>query len=187
MDGLDDLADEWIENLWSPLTDAYKGINKQEQKGPALERKDSRKDKNLVLSFSNQSNKLSDLNLPQDLDLQGVPALPVLGIKVDLSEAKSDQNSVVPENRYPAEVTSARKLTADWSDREVYEMNFDLGDSEISFTPGDSLDIVPQNNLNLVHCLIDRLKLNGDLIVSVSSLPEVEKTLPHIKPCYTVR
>lgn len=188
VEGLDDLADDWIEGLWDPLKSTFNQIGKAEEKRPNLERRDSKQDKSFVLRFDNSTNKLTDFVLSADLELQGVPALPVSGIEVSLDEVSSKEESVnLDENRKTVKIASVKKLTADWSDREVYLMNFDLGSNELPFKVGDSLDLLPQNDPVLVEDLLTRLELNGDLKVSIKALEDSDKTLPHIKPHYTVR
>lgn len=193
VEGLDDLAEDWTEGLWDPLKSTFNQIGKAGEKRPSLERRDSKQDKSFVLRFDNSTNKLTDFTLSSDLELQGVPALPVCGIEVSLDEVtllegNSKEESVnSDDNRKAVKIASVEKLTAEWSDREVYLMNFDLGSNELPFKVGDSLDLLPQNDPVLVEELLTRLELNGDLKVSIKALEDSDKTLPHIKPHYTIR
>ena len=122
--------------------------------------------------------------------------MPVCGISVILSDdpsgltQKSESKREPPyssTNRYPAPLVDAQKLTADWSDREVYLLTFDLSKSDLDFSPGDSLDIMPENDPVLVEKLLKRLNLNGSKRLTVKSLEGSDKEMAHIEPFYTLR
>lgn len=60
---------------------------------------------------------------------------------------------------------SKHLLTRSTSERQTYHLVLDLCDSQISFKPGDSLAIHPQNDPLLVKRLLNALHFTGDEIV----------------------
>jgi len=93
----------------------------------------------------------------------------VVSLAVELSDDKRDQGSVPDpitsedggSERFLASISSWEKLTADWSDREVYLLTFDLDGSGMTYVPGDSLSIMPENDPDLVDRLLTRLEIDG--------------------------
>ncbi len=70
------------------------------------------------------------------------------------------------KNPYLAEISECKLLSGQKSNREIRHYEIDLGNSEISYEPGDSLGIIPLNNHELVNSLILRLD------ASPSSIPD---------------
>ena len=91
------------------------------------------------------------------------------------------------DNWQLAPLLSAQKLTAEWSDREVYEMTLDLGATDLAYCPGDSLDILPENDPDVVDRLIGRLNLNGTHCLTLEATEGTDTPLPHITRNKTLR
>ena len=86
-----------------------------------------------------------------------------------------------------APLLSAQKLTAEWSDREVYEMTLDLGATNLTYAPGDSLDVLPENDSDVVDRLLERLNLNGAHFLTLAATEGTDIPLPHITQNRTLR
>ena len=61
---------------------------------------------------------------------------------------------------YLAEVSENKLLSGPNSNREIRHYEIELGNSTILYEPGDSLGVIPKNNLDLVNSVISRLEAN---------------------------
>ena len=64
------------------------------------------------------------------------------------------------QNPYLAKITSKKLLSGKQSNKEVFHYEISLGDSGITYQPGDSIGIFPINNSALVKAIINRLQIN---------------------------
>ena len=55
------------------------------------------------------------------------------------------------QNPYLAKITSKKLLSGKQSNKEVFHYEISLGDSGITYQPGDSIGIFPINNSTLVN------------------------------------
>ncbi|MET4165030.1 MULTISPECIES: sulfite reductase subunit alpha [Gordonia] len=69
-------------------------------------------------------------------------------------------------NPYPATVVTNELLSGPGSAKEVRHLELDLGDSGISYEPGDGIGIAPANDPELVDLLLNRLGAAGDEIIA---------------------
>ena len=76
-------------------------------------------------------------------------------------------------NPLSAKISKKELLTPNIKEKKTWHIEIDLAQSEMDFTPGDSLAIFPENNTNLVDEIIQILKLRGDEIVINPSKEEV--------------
>ncbi|MFB6273990.1 MAG: assimilatory sulfite reductase (NADPH) flavoprotein subunit [Salinibacter sp.] len=70
-------------------------------------------------------------------------------------------------NPFHAEVLDNIRLNAEGSDKETRHLELAIEDSGLSFAPGDSLGIFPENNPELVEALIDAMDWDADELVPV--------------------
>ena len=64
-------------------------------------------------------------------------------------------------NPYSATVLENRLLTGSGSEKETRHIELDLGDSSITYLPGDSAGILPINACDAVDLVLERLQLTG--------------------------
>ncbi|WP_338857334.1 sulfite reductase subunit alpha [Gordonia hongkongensis] len=69
-------------------------------------------------------------------------------------------------NPYPATVVRNELLSGPGSAKEVRHLELDLGDSGITYEPGDGIGIAPTNDPALVDLLLARLRAVGDEIIA---------------------
>lgn len=70
------------------------------------------------------------------------------------------------KNPYRATILANNVLSGPGSDKEVRHVVLSLGDSGITYRPGDGVSIAPINDPALVAALIDRLGVPGDTIIA---------------------
>ncbi|MGB3355623.1 MAG: sulfite reductase flavoprotein subunit alpha [Mycobacterium sp.] len=68
-------------------------------------------------------------------------------------------------NPFPARLAGSRELTATGSDKCVRHYEIDLGDSGISYQPGDSVGVHPTNDPALVDAILCRLGVGANHVV----------------------
>src|SRR5207248_10371167 len=69
------------------------------------------------------------------------------------------------KNPFPAPMLINRKLTGEGSEKETRHFELSLRDSGLSYTPGDSIGVLPANWPELVEKIIHALRATGDEIV----------------------
>ncbi|MGV9824588.1 sulfite reductase subunit alpha [Gordonia sp. NPDC003429] len=69
------------------------------------------------------------------------------------------------KNPYPATVVANSVLSGPGSDKEVRHLVIGLGDSGITYEPGDGISIGAVNDPDLVEAIIDRLGVPGDTMI----------------------
>jgi len=67
-------------------------------------------------------------------------------------------------NPYRAEIAENKLLSGINSEKEIRHYEINLGDSGLIYKPGDTLCVIPINNIKLVNALIKRLKISSELI-----------------------
>ena len=86
---------------------------------------------------------------------------------------------------YLAEVLLSKLLSSKVSNKEVIHYEISLGNSGISYEPGDSLGVVPVNDHNLIRALLDRLEIapstipsgyNSSILINVPLPIELQST-----------
>ncbi len=70
-------------------------------------------------------------------------------------------------NPYYAEVLEKVRITTSDSEKEIYHVEISLADSGIQYKAGDSIGILPNNPIDLVDLLIDRLEDDPERIVGL--------------------
>ncbi|KAG1661078.1 hypothetical protein FOA52_004540 [Chlamydomonas sp. UWO 241] len=110
------------------------------------------------------------------------------GAPSNAAEAHRDPAGVYSADApFWATVSDARVETAEWSDRRVLHMEFDLGDSGIGaqYEAGDSVGVAPENDAGIVERLLKRLKRTGGDAFSVRPADGGTQHLaPHLPtPC----
>jgi NADPH-ferrihemoprotein reductase len=159
VEGLDEYVDQWTSNLWAPLTATLQGLDPQ---GGELHTVD---DADIEQQQQQQQQ--------QQQALKGVPALPPCRLHVTLGAAAASAASAVSALPEPAvdggvdgkfshaaplmaKVGAWRLLTAESSDRRVLHMEVELGDSGVTYAPGDSLAVLPANLPESVDAVLVR-------------------------------
>jgi NADPH-ferrihemoprotein reductase len=178
VDGIEEIIDGWIEKLLPAVKTAVKPMEKQ---GGGLPR-----------------NKVSDATpLPtcsiditwiekDNADAYGEP----VASEVE-TEISAEKTAVSASSPFFAPISDARYLTTKASDedRRVVHVQLDLAGSGIEYGPGDSLGVLPQNDVALVERLLNHMSLDGDKFFAVQhknmdgSTPKT-RPLQHIQwPC----
>lgn len=94
--------------------------------------------------------------------------------KPDFIESVSEEKNSISikkfsrSNPYYAEVLEKVRITTEDSEKEIYHVELSLENSEISYQAGDSLGILPNNPIDLIDLLIDRLQDDPERIVSIA-------------------
>jgi sulfite reductase alpha subunit-like flavoprotein len=151
VEGLDEYVEEWTDKLWAPLTATLQGLDPQ---GGELQ-------------------AVHDAEPEQEQQaLKGVPALPPCRLNVTLGAAAAAASAVsaLPapgmdggeDGKFShvaplmAKVGGWRLLTAESSDRRVLHVEVELGDSGVTYAPGDSLAVLPANLPESVDAVLVR-------------------------------
>ncbi|MCD1126600.1 NADPH-dependent assimilatory sulfite reductase flavoprotein subunit [Jinshanibacter sp. LJY008] len=71
-----------------------------------------------------------------------------------------------------ASLSVNQKITSRSSDRDVRHIEIDLGDSGLSYQPGDALGVWFQNDAELIETLLSELGMVGDTQVEVQGKPQ---------------
>lgn len=77
------------------------------------------------------------------------------------------QSQYSKEQPLIAELSVNQKITSRSSDKDIRHIEIDLGDSGLSYQPGDSLGIWFQNDAELISLLLTELGLTGDEQIEV--------------------
>jgi sulfite reductase (NADPH) flavoprotein alpha-component len=94
----------------------------------------------------------------------GAAARPSAKVLEFPSPAKSQYSKTNP---YQAEVLANINMNGEGSAKETRHIEIDLGDSGLSFEPGDALGVYPKNNPAYVDALLSALKMDGGGVVTV--------------------
>ena len=136
--------------------------------------------------------------------VEGVPPLPICRSEVQwlpkttevvahrVAPGPDSEGAYTVSSPYMATIHKREVLTNLKSDRRVLHMEFDLGSSGISYKPGDSIGIVPQNDAELVRAIVDRLGLDEAAIFTLNwkkgdTNEHATHPLPHIHTPCTVK
>ncbi|WP_182047298.1 sulfite reductase subunit alpha [Curtobacterium sp. ME26] len=76
-------------------------------------------------------------------------------------------------NPYPARLVENRLLSSPGSAKEIRHLEFDLGDSGITYAAGDALAVVPHNDPALVDRLLEHLGADGSALFDGRPLTDV--------------
>ncbi|MFD1134842.1 assimilatory sulfite reductase (NADPH) flavoprotein subunit [Paenibacillus urinalis] len=107
------------------------------------------------------NNVLSELNEASTLT-------PVSVSSVGAAASTSTESEFTRSNPFQAEVLENLNLNGRGSDRETRHIELSLEGSGLSYEPGDSLGIIPQNHPLLVEEIIAAAGWNGEEIIQVS-------------------
>ncbi|MGL4184811.1 MAG: flavodoxin domain-containing protein, partial [Thiotrichaceae bacterium] len=80
--------------------------------------------------------------------------------------ALSAQVAQASEGFYAAEVLNRVRLTTNQSEKDVYQLEFSIEDSGLSYAPGDILLVKTQNSPALVEAFLQATGLDGSVSVS---------------------
>lgn len=172
VDGLEDIIDGWIEGLLPAVRAAVKP---EETQGGRLPPSSNKENTYAPLpSCSIQVTWMKDGELNDDATRN--ESKRVTGEEYSASEP------------FLAPIKSAMYLTTDTSDpdRRVIHMQFDLTDSGIEYSPGDSLGVLPENDADLVDAVLEHLGLDGTACFSVQHV-RTENDVPETKPCQHIK
>jgi len=75
------------------------------------------------------------------------------------------------KNKWPAAILERIKLNGRGSEKETYHIELSLEGSGLTYEPGDTVGIIPQNSNRLVSDFFDATKLNPDQIVEINKEP----------------
>jgi sulfite reductase (NADPH) flavoprotein alpha-component len=97
----------------------------------------------------------------------GIPAL------TQVTSTQSVESTYSRTNPFRAEVLDNLNLNGRGSNKETRHLELSLEGSGISFEPGDSLGIYPENEPELVNLLLEELKWSPDESVTINKQGEV--------------
>ena len=176
VEGIEQQLEEWTERFW-----------------PALEKTLSRNALDgEVKSVANGEETLQAKDQKSFLDLERVPPCPVVRVLIEDAEMPLldiDPNEDEVHLHYQVPVQECILLTDAASDRRVLHLDVDVSGTELagSFSPGDSIGVLPCNDHQLVDELLERLQLDPNRVFKITPASDAEKDkqlLPHIKtPC----
>jgi len=189
--GLYEQVDKWTGEYWGHLEVARAKSHKL-RSGETVEESEE------IVTAPKEEKKVTESSLKK---VEGVPPLPICRSEVEwLPKTTEVDPSVVtpgPDSNgaytvaapYMATISASKLLTAPNSDRRVLHVEFDLGSSGITYKPGDSIGVVPQNNTELVQGIVSRLGLDSDAVFALNWKKEdtdehATHPLPYIRtPC----
>ncbi|WP_092518837.1 NADPH-dependent assimilatory sulfite reductase flavoprotein subunit [Xenorhabdus japonica] len=124
--------------------------------------------------------------LKQRLPVQAKPTIsPIASSSVTSSSIAFSQviSAHIKETPLTATLSANQKITGRGSDKDVRHIEIDLGDSGLSYQPGDALGVWFENDLALVDELITLLWLKGSEQINVhgKSLPLREALISHVE------
>ncbi|KAG2451316.1 hypothetical protein HYH02_003922 [Chlamydomonas schloesseri] len=79
------------------------------------------------------------------------------------------QGMYSPQQPFWAHISDARYETAFWSDRKVLHLELSIRGSNIAYSPGDAIGVLPTNHPDLVTNLCKRLNLNPDRVFYIAA------------------
>lgn len=97
--------------------------------------------------------------------------------------APRDTTPWTAANPYPATAVVNRLLTTTASDKEVRHIELDLGDSGITYEPGDSVAVHPVNNPELIEAILAKLGVDADHTPAGTDVPVGELLTSHLEIC----
>lgn len=168
VDGLEDIIDGWIEGLLPAVRAAVKPEETQGARVPPSSNKEN--------TYAPLPSCSIQVTWMKDGDATQNESKGVMGEEYSASEP------------FLAPIKSAMYLTTDTSDpdRRVIHMQFDLTDSGIEYSPGDSLGVLPENDADLVDSVLKHLGLDGTACFSVQHV-RTENDMPETKPCQHIK
>ncbi|WPT11078.1 Methionine synthase reductase [Picochlorum sp. SENEW3] len=168
VDGLEDIIDGWIEGLLPAVRAAVKPEETQGARVPPSSNKEN--------TYAPLPSCSIQVTWMKDGDATQNESKGVTGEEYSASEP------------FLAPIKSAMYLTTDTSDpdRRVIHMQFDLTDSGIEYSPGDSLGVLPENDADLVDSVLKHLGLDGTACFSVQHV-RTENDMPETKPCQHIK
>lgn len=106
--------------------------------------------------------------LPRALDaLAGIETVPAPTPAAPPAEAKPARKPAWSRrNPYPATIVANTVLSGPGSAKEVRHIEISLGDSGITYEPGDGLSVLPVNDPVVVDLLLARLGATGDEVIT---------------------
>ena len=182
VEGIEQQVEKWLEGFWDSARIALDAPVEEEKEGG----------EGRSAQDATEAHAGADGPSAEKMKEWGVPALAPCTVTVSLVEAedspsnggdppKTASSSIDAAHPFRAPVIGARVMTAKGSDRRVIHVDVGLGESGITYAPGDSFGVIPENDPEAVRALLVRLKLVDDLH---RTLRVHDGDLPHIKrPC----
>ena len=103
---------------------------------------------------------------------------------VGAKENRTDQEKNWSRNNpYLAKLNKKIKLSKKGSGKEIIHYEIDLGESQLSYKPGDIVNIFSRNDDEYVSLLLDSLKCDGSEVIYVENLDE-KKDLKYLLESY---
>ncbi|GAB16910.1 NADPH--sulfite reductase flavoprotein alpha-component [Gordonia effusa NBRC 100432] len=102
------------------------------------------------------------------VDADSAPAVSAIeDTTADAAPSKTPRKSTWNrKNPYRATILANSVLSGPGSDKEVRHVVLSLGDSGITYRPGDGISIAPINDPALVSAVIERLGVSGDTVIT---------------------
>jgi sulfite reductase (NADPH) flavoprotein alpha-component len=94
--------------------------------------------------------------------------LAAFGFGVPAAAPVAEKPAHTRKNPYEAEVLDSIRLNGRYSDKETQHIELSLGDSGLSFQPGDSLGVLASNDTALVDEIVEALGLAPDAPVNAN-------------------
>lgn len=93
--------------------------------------------------------------------------VPEVAISAQPTGTSTPKKKFNRSNPYYAEVLEKVRITTTDSEKEIYHVEISLDDSGIEYKAGDSIGILPNNPIDLVDLLIEKLEDDPERIVTV--------------------
>lgn len=183
--GLEDFVEPWLEGLWAAF-DKSSGAS-GEATSSSSDGEATSEGENVQVTSESETTTQQHVDLTQHLPAnlisyesmfgpltaptQAPEELPrlqasVLAVRfadepIASGPESTDSQEIGPSHPFLASVVSARYLTSSVSERKVLGVDLDLGESGITYKPGDSIGVKCPNRVEDVNVLLARLGLEG--------------------------
>ena len=189
--GLYEQVDAWTNAYWARLESARVKSHKL-RTGETVEGD---------VAVAASEAQVKEIEVPKKQSIEGVPPLPICRCEVEwmpkttevdacpVKHGPDSDGAYTVTSPYMASISKRELLTSPTSDRRVLHLEFDLGSSAISYKPGDSIGVIPQNDKSLVQGIIARLGLEADAVFTLKwkkgdNDEHATHPLPHVRtPC----
>ncbi|KAK3234822.1 hypothetical protein CYMTET_54937 [Cymbomonas tetramitiformis] len=165
--GFEGTLDPWTAKLWKGLRQHFPlptGLSDPDDDAPVTELSAPK----YKVEWVPMTNSTSSGQVGATPEEEAARAGALLDVAGGVLASTSATDSYGPHNPYFASVLTNTRLTDEGHTQDVRHLEVDLGESGLSYAPGDSLAILPQIPEALVQQFLTRLGLDGDALVRLA-------------------